>query len=69
MPSAIQAMNKPDLTTSELTERLKELDFAIVHRLDKFASDTGIDIAELHVKYDYDADEFVMDYRLAFPEE
>jgi phosphoribosylaminoimidazole-succinocarboxamide synthase len=62
-------MNKPDLTTSELAARLKELDFAIVHRFDEFASDTGVDIAELRIEYDYDNDQFVMDYRLAFPEE
>jgi len=62
-------MNKPDLTTSELTARLKELDLSIVHRLEEFASDTGVDIAELHVKYDYDADEFAMDYHIVFPEE
>jgi hypothetical protein len=62
-------MNKPDLTTSELAARLKELDFAIVHQFDVFASDTGIDIADLIIRYDYDNDEYVMDYRLAFPEE
>jgi hypothetical protein len=62
-------MNKPDLTTSELAARLKELDFAIVYQLDKFASDTGTDIAELRIEYDYDNDQFVMDYRLVFPEE
>jgi phosphoribosylaminoimidazole-succinocarboxamide synthase len=62
-------MNKPDLTTSELAARLKELDFAIVHQLDEFASDTGIDIADLRIEYDYDNHQFVMEYRLAFPEE
>jgi phosphoribosylaminoimidazole-succinocarboxamide synthase len=62
-------MSKPDLTTSELAARLKELDFAIVHQLDEFASNTGIDIADLRIEYDYDNDQFVMDYRLAFPEE
>jgi len=62
-------MNKPDLTTSELAARLKELDFAIVHQFDEFASDTGIDIVDLRMEYDYDNDQFVMDYRLVFPEE
>jgi len=62
-------MNKPDLTTSELAARLKELDFAIVHQFDEFASDTGIDIVDLRMEYDYDNEQFVMDYRLVFPEE
>jgi len=62
-------MNKPDLTTSELAARLKEVDFAIVHQFDEFASDTGIDIVDLRMEYDYDNEQFVMDYRLVFPEE
>ena len=62
-------MSKPDLTTSELAARLKELDFAIVHQFDEFASDTGIDISDLRVEYDHDNHQFVMDYRLVFPEE
>jgi len=59
----------PDPTASEISASLKQLDVRIVHLLDEFASDTGIDIADLIIRYDYDNHAYVMDYRLAFPEE
>jgi hypothetical protein len=62
-------MTKPDPTTSELAASLKELDFRILHQFDIFATDTGVDIIELHVTWDEEKEEFLMDYRLAFPEE
>ena len=62
-------MNIPSLTTSELASRMKQLDYKLLHCLDEFTSDTGIEITDAIIHWKEDDDRFEMSYAFAFPEE
>lgn len=59
----------PNLTTSELSFRMKELDLKLLHCLDEFGSDTGIDVTDVTIHWNEDAEQFDLAYAFAFPEE
>ena len=59
----------PNLTTSELSARMKELDHDVVHCLDCFLSDTGVAVLGLRLSLDKESEEYLLDWHFAFPEE
>ena len=57
-----------DLTTSQLTYRMKELDNEIVHCFDKFLSDTGVAVVGMDI-YLNDCYEYDIQYQFVFADE
>ena len=62
-------METPNLTTSELSARMKQMDHDVLHCLDCFFSDTGVAVLGLRLSFDETSEEYVLDWHLAFPEE
>ena len=56
----------PDLTTSQLTSRMKELDSEIVHCLDNFLRDTDVAVIGMRLHLD-DCHEYSIQYEFTFP--
>jgi len=62
-------MEMPNLTTSELYARMKELDLDVVHCFDCFLSDTGVAVVGLNLSFDEESEEYLLDWHFAFLEE
>jgi hypothetical protein len=62
-------MDFPNLTTSELFARMKEMDLDVIHSLDCFLSDTGVAVLELRLSLDKESEEYLLDWHFGFPEE
>jgi hypothetical protein len=57
----------PDLTTSQLSARMKELDSQIVGCLAEFITDTGILVSDAFLNWD-DEHGYVLHYCLVYPD-
>ena len=62
-------METPNLTTSELSARMKQMDLDVLHCLDCFLSDTGVAVLGLQLSFNEESEEYILDWHLAFPEE
>jgi hypothetical protein len=62
-------MDFPNLTTSELSARMKQMDHDVVHCLDCFLSDTGVAVTGLSLSFDEETEEYLLDWHFAFLEE
>jgi hypothetical protein len=62
-------MDIPNLSTSELYARMKQMDHDVVHCFDCFLSDTGVAVAGLHLSFDEETEEYLLDWHFVFPEE
>ena len=62
-------MDIPNLSTSEFCARMKQMDHDVVHCFDCFLSDTGVAVAGLHLSFDEETEEYLLDWHFAFPEE
>lgn len=62
-------MDFPNLTTSELSARMKEMDHDVIHLLDCFLSDTGVAVLGLRLSFNEESEEYILDWHFAFPEE
>ena len=62
-------MDFPNLTTSELYARMKQMDHDVVHCLDCFFSDTGLAVVGLTLSFDEESEGYLLDWHFAFPEE
>ena len=62
-------MEVPNLTISELSARMKQMDHDVLHCLDCFLSDTGVAVLGLRLSFDEISEEYVLDWHFAFPEE
>ena len=59
----------PNLTTSEFSARMKRMDLDVVHCLDCFLSDTGVEVIGLNLSFDKEAEGYLLDWHFAFLEE
>ena len=59
----------PNLTTSEFSARMKEMDHDVIHCLDCFLSDTGVAVLDLCLSFNEESEEYILDWHFAFPEE
>ena len=59
----------PNLTTSELSARMKKMDHDVIHCLDCFLSDTGVGVLGLRLSFNEESEEYILDWHFAFPEE
>jgi len=62
-------MKTSNLTTSELSTRMKQMDHDVAHCLDCFFSDTGIAVLGLRLSFDEESEKYLLDWHFAFPEE
>lgn len=62
-------MGMPNLTTSELSDRMKQMDHDVLHCLDCFLSDTGVAVVGLNLSFDEESEEYLLDWHFAFLEE
>ena len=62
-------MDFPNLTTSELSARMKEMDHDVIHLIDCFLSDTGVAVLGLRLSFNEESEEYILDWHFAFPEE
>ena len=62
-------METPNLTTSELYARMKQMDHDVLYCLDCFLSDTGVAVVGLNLSFDEESEEYLLDWHFAFPEE
>lgn len=60
-------MTSPNLTTSELAARIKQLDYELCSCIDDFAIDTNLLVLEATVNLT--EENYGLEYRFAFPEE
>jgi hypothetical protein len=51
----------PNLTTSELSARMKEMDHDVIHCLDCFLSDTGVLVLDLRLSFDRESEDYLLD--------
>ena len=60
----------PELTTKELSLRMKELDNEVLHCFDKFLCDTGVAVVGMEIRLmDDDSCEYDIQYQFAFADE
>jgi hypothetical protein len=62
-------MDFPNLTTSELAARMKQMDDDIIDCLDSFLCDTGVGIVGLTLSFNEESQEYILDWHLAFLQE
>jgi hypothetical protein len=62
-------METPNLTTSELYARMKQMDDDVLHCLDCFLSDTGVAVVGLNLSFDEEIEEYLFDWHFTFLEE
>jgi hypothetical protein len=60
-------MTPPNLTTSELAARIKQLDYELCSCIDDFAIDTNLLVLEATINLT--EEKYSLEYRFAFPEE
>jgi hypothetical protein len=62
-------MEMPNLTTSELSARMKQMDHDVIDCLDSFLLDTGVAVTGLNLSFDEESEEYLLDWHFAFLEE
>jgi len=62
-------METTNLTISELSARMKQMDHDVLHCLDCFLSDTGVAVLGLRLSFDEESEEYLLDWHFALPEE